>query len=76
MAWDSMPISSSLASIFLAVVVLPLPEGPERSTIRDLLRLSAIRRAAASIFLLYAASHSSTNPLGSLRTASLISFRE
>ena len=52
MAWDWMPISSSFASIFLAVVVLPLPEGPESSTIRDFTRFSAIRRAAASIFRL------------------------
>ena len=45
-AWELMPICSSLASIFFAVVVLPEPEGPESRTIRDLDRLSAIFRAA------------------------------
>ena len=50
MAWDRMPISSSRASIFLAVVVLPEPEGPESRTMRLRLRLSAMRRAALSIF--------------------------
>ena len=52
MAWELMPICSSRASIFLAVVVLPEPEGPESRTIRERLRLSAILRAADSIFLL------------------------
>lgn len=50
-AWELIPISSSLASIFLAVVVLPLPEGPLSSTIREFFRLSRIFFAALSIFL-------------------------
>ena len=76
MVWVWMPIFSSCSSIFNAVVVLPEPEGPDSRMMWDSFRWSAIFRAAVSTFLAKAASHSSAKPLGSRRTASLISFRE
>ena len=76
MVWVWMPIRSSSSSIFNAVVVLPEPEGPESRMMWDSLRWSAIFRAADRTFSAKAASHASAKPLGSERTASLISFRE
>ena len=45
-----MPIRRRASAIFMAVVVLPLPDGPESSTIGHVCTFSAMARAARSIF--------------------------
>ena len=49
MVWVSMPLLSSTSSIFMAVVVLPEPEGPERRMMWDSPRWSAIFLPAETI---------------------------
>ena len=60
-----MPRFVSSSSIFCAVVVLPLPEGPESRTMGLFLRFDAIMSAAHFILSAYRLSHSAMNSLGS-----------
>ena len=48
--WLPMPIPRRASAIFMAVVVLPLPDGPDSSTIGHVCTFSAMARAARSIF--------------------------
>ena len=47
--WLPTPILRRASAIFMAVVVLPLPDGPDSSTIGHVCTLSAMARAARSI---------------------------
>ena len=75
MACVCTPRRSSSSSIFIAVVVLPLPDGPESSTIGLLCMFSIIMEAAFAMRLLYMSSHSAMNPRGSVAARRLISLR-
>ena len=47
--WLPTPSLHSASAIFMAVVVLPLPDGPDSSTIGHVCAFSAMARAARSI---------------------------
>ena len=71
--WLRIPISASASEIFMAVVVLPLPLGPESSTMGQRSACLAMVLAVRCTFSAYCRSHSSRKALGSVRRASLIS---
>ena len=76
MVWVSTPDSSRSFSIFMAVVVLPEPEGPESRMMWDLSRLPAMHLAASSSLRWNSASVPSTKALGSFFASSLMCFSE
>ena len=74
MVWVFTPRLFSSSSIFMAVVVLPEPEGPESSTMGLRARLSWIMSAALRTFSSYSASQASKKPLTSWSIWWLISW--
>ena len=72
--WELIPRRSRACSSFMAVVVLPDPEGPESSTTGLASNRLAMASAAVSSRCWYAASHSARNSAGSCRVRSKISL--